>query len=91
MNKVHRVLLVNDDGIDAPGFDVLKKISKNIANEVWIFAPKADNSGAGRSLTLRKDINVVKRSDRIYEVNGTPTDCIILASEQRAEITLRSS
>ena len=79
MEKVQRVLLVNDDGIDAPGFDVLKNISKKISNEVWIFAPKADNSGAGRSLTLRKDINVVKRSDRTYEVNGTPTDCIILA------------
>ena len=79
MTKINRVLLVNDDGIDAPGFDVLKKISNNISNEVWVFAPKFDNSGAGRSLSLRKDINVKKRSDRIYEVGGTPTDCIILA------------
>ena len=51
--KVDRVMLVNDDGIDAPGFEILKTIAQEIANEIWIFAPKKDKSGAGRSITLR--------------------------------------
>ena len=76
---INRVLLVNDDGIDAPGFDILKKIAHKISREVWISAPKKDNSGAGRSLTLRSDIKVNKRDDLTFEVDGTPTDCVILA------------
>ena len=32
-------MLVNDDGIDAPGFSVLKKIAEKISKEIWIFAP----------------------------------------------------
>ena len=77
--KINRVMLVNDDGIDAEGFKVLKNIAKQISNEVWIFAPKFDKSGAGRSITLRQDINVKKRSEKVYEVEGTPTDCVVLA------------
>ena len=76
--KVNRVLLVNDDGIDAPGFLILKKIAQDISNEIWILAPKSDKSGSGRSITLRKDIKVVKRDEKIFEVDGTPTDCVIL-------------
>ena len=77
--KLNRIMLVNDDGIDASGFSVLIKIAKKISKEIWVFAPKSDNSGAGRSITLRKNINVVKREDQVYEVDGTPTDCVILA------------
>ena len=49
-----RVLLLNDDGIDAPGFKILKSIAEEISNEIWVFAPKNDKSGAGRSITDRK-------------------------------------
>jgi len=77
--KVDRVMLVNDDGIDAPGFKILKIIAQDIADEIWIFAPKKDKSGAGRSITLRNDIKVIKREERVFEVDGTPTDCVILA------------
>ena len=77
--KINRVMLVNDDGIDAPGFEVLNSIANDIANEIWIFAPKRDKSGAGRSITLRNDIKVIKRDKRVFEVDGTPTDCVILA------------
>ena len=50
-NKVGKVLLVNDDGIDAPGFKILKSIAEEISEEIWVFAPKNDKSGAGRSIT----------------------------------------
>ena len=77
-NKVGKVLLVNDDGIDALGFKILKSIAEEISDEIWVFAPKNDKSGAGRSITLRNDIKVKKRSNREFEVDGTPTDCVIL-------------
>ena len=38
-NKVGKVLLVNDDGIDAPGFKNLKSIAEEISEEIWVFAP----------------------------------------------------
>jgi len=36
-NKVGKVLLVNDDGIDAPGFKILKSIAEEISEEIWVF------------------------------------------------------
>ena len=40
-----RILLTNDDGIDAPGLDVLAGIAAPLAREVWIVAPEHDQSG----------------------------------------------
>ncbi|HEV2610882.1 MAG TPA: 5'/3'-nucleotidase SurE, partial [Noviherbaspirillum sp.] len=42
---VERVLLTNDDGIDAPGLAVLAEVAATIAREVWIVAPEHDRSG----------------------------------------------
>ena len=60
--RVGKVLLVNDDGIDAPGFKILKSIAEEISEEIWVFAPKNDKSGAGRSITLRNDMQVKKEA-----------------------------
>ena len=54
--RIPRVLLTNDDGIDAPGLAVLTEIAHDIADEVWIVAPEHDQSGTGQSLSIHNAI-----------------------------------
>jgi 5'-nucleotidase len=74
-----RILLTNDDGIEAPGLGVLQKIAGDLSEEVWVVAPETDQSGAAHSLTLHEPLRLRKLSERVYAVKGTPTDCVIMA------------
>ena len=74
-----RILLSNDDGFDAPGMAVLKKIAAALSDEVIVVAPAKEQSGASRSLTLHDPIRINKFSDTEYSVDGTPTDCVMMA------------
>lgn len=76
---INRVLLVNDDGIDAPGMKLLENIASNIANEVWIIAPAIDRSGASNSFSFREPIRIEQRTKNRIAVHGTPSDCVALA------------
>ena len=74
-----RILITNDDGYDADGIKLLTEITEPMVKEVWVIAPSEESSGSGHSLTVRRNIDVVQLSDRKFSVNGTPTDCVILA------------
>lgn len=73
-----RVLITNDDGIDAPGLKTLEKAIKTLAREVWVIAPTEEQSAAGHALTLRRPLRINKRGPRRYTIDGTPTDCVLL-------------
>jgi len=73
-----RVLVSNDDGVEAPGIVVLAR-TLSAAGEVIVVAPDRDRSGASNSLTLDQPIRVVKLDDNRFRVAGTPTDCVHLA------------
>jgi 5'-nucleotidase len=73
-----RILLTNDDGIEAPGLDVLEKIATDLTDDVWVVAPETDNSGASHSLTLAEPLRMRDLGKRHYAVKGTPTDCVIM-------------
>ncbi len=73
-----RILLTNDDGIEAPGLDVLQKIASDLSEDVWVIAPETDQSGASHSLTLNEPLRLRKLGDKTYAVKGTPTDCVIM-------------
>jgi 5'-nucleotidase len=73
-----RILITNDDGINAPGLDVLQQIASELSDDVWTVAPETDQSGASHSLSLHEPLRLRKLEDRIYAVKGTPTDCIIM-------------
>ena len=53
-----RILLTNDDGIEAPGLGVLEKIATDLTDDVWVVAPETDNSGASHSLTLAEPLRM---------------------------------
>ncbi len=73
-----RILITNDDGIEAPGLDVLEKIATDLTDDVWVVAPETDNSGASHSLTLAEPLRMREIGKRRYAVKGTPTDCVIM-------------
>ena len=74
-----RILVTNDDGINAPGIALLERVARNLSNDVWVVAPDAERSGAGHSLTMSKPIRYHQISERHFEVVGTPTDSVLLA------------
>ena len=74
-----RILLTNDDGIHAPGLEVLEKIARTFSDDIWIVAPAEEQSGAGHSLTLGSPVRLRQYSERRFAVSGTPTDAVMMA------------
>ncbi len=74
-----RILLTNDDGINAPGLKVLEAIARRLSDDVWICAPAEEQSGAGHSLTLTRPVRLRRHDDRRWSVSGTPTDAVMMA------------
>ncbi len=72
-----RVLLVNDDGIDAKGFAVLEEFARQKFGEVFVAAPAHEHSAKARSITFHRTFDVERRGENRYAVDGTPTDCVI--------------
>lgn len=75
----HRVLLVNDDGIHAPGLHLLEEVIRGITDDVWVVAPDEEKSGASHSLSLTVPVRIRQLDARHFAVKGTPTDCTLLA------------
>ena len=74
-----RILLTNDDGIDAPGLAVLERIAAELAREVWVVAPEHDQSGVSHAVSLHHPIRIAERGLRRWAVTGTPGDCVVMA------------
>ena len=74
-----RILVSNDDGINSPGIKLLAKIARSLAGDVWVVAPEREQSGASHSLTLDRPLRVRRVGPRRFAVDGTPTDCVVLA------------
>ena len=74
-----RILVCNDDGIDAPGIKVLERMARGLSKDVWVVAPETQQSAASHSLTLHRPLRIRRISRRRHAVDGTPTDCVFLA------------
>ncbi len=74
-----RILLTNDDGINARGLDLLETIAQQFSDDIWVVAPTEEQSGAGHSLTLTQPVRVRRHDDRRFSVTGTPTDAVMMA------------
>ncbi len=73
-----RVLIANDDGLDAEGIQTLAQhLRKHY--DVLMVAPDRNRSGASNSLTLTRPLQPLEMEKHVYRVDGTPTDCVNLA------------
>ena len=81
LDRSTRILVTNDDGINAPGLRVLERIARTLSDDVWVVAPETNQSGASHSLTLQRPLRVRSYGldDKWHAVDGTPTDCVLLA------------
>ena len=75
-----KFLASNDDGILAHGLECLVAAAEPLG-EVTVVAPDREQSATSHSLTLHHPLRPVKRGERRWQVDGTPTDCVMLALE----------
>ena len=89
-----RILITNDDGINAEGLRVLVEWAKNIG-EVTVVAPKVEQSGKSHAIDFTRPIEI-KKVDymdgvRAYYMDSTPADCVrfaVLGMEERYDLLL---
>lgn len=78
-----RLLLTNDDGVHAPGLQLLAEAAAAFG-EVWVVAPDTERSGSSHAITLFKPLRLREIQPRWYACDGTPTDCVYLALHELA-------
>ncbi len=77
-----RILITNDDGINAPGLTVLTRIAEEIAGpegEVWTVAPAFEQSGVGHCISYTHPTMIAELGPRRYAAEGSPADCVLAA------------
>ncbi len=79
-----RILCTNDDGIYASGLEVLARVAGELGS-VTLVAPDRQQSASSHSLTLHRPLRLTETAPDSYVVNGTPTDCVLLAVSQLYE------
>lgn len=75
-----RILITNDDGINAPGLEVLTGIANQLAGtsgEVWTVAPAFEQSGVGHCISYTRPMMIAKLEAKRYAAEGSPADCVL--------------
>jgi len=89
-----RILITNDDGIDAPGLAVMREIAAELSDDVWVVAPDGNQSGAGHRFTLAREMHFEERGPKSFAViGGSPADCVVVGathilSDRRPDVVL---
>jgi 5'-nucleotidase len=77
-----RILITNDDGINAPGLEVLTQIATDIAGsdgEVWTVAPAFEQSGVAHCISYTHPMMIAELGPRRFAAEGSPADCVLAA------------
>ncbi|MBT0956344.1 5'/3'-nucleotidase SurE [Alphaproteobacteria bacterium KMM 3653] len=75
-----RILITNDDGINAPGLEVLTEIAHQVAGpqgEVWTVAPAFEQSGVGHCISYTHPTMIAQMGERRFAAEGSPADCVL--------------
>lgn len=75
-----RILITNDDGIHAPGLEVLHDIAMDLAGpegEVWTVAPAFEQSGVGHCVSYTRPMLIAEHGPRRHAAEGSPADCVL--------------
>lgn len=73
-----QILVTNDDGVHSDGIHALADAMRALG-DVLVVAPHVEASAIGHALTLRRPLRVEQLRQGVYEVDGTPTDCVNIA------------
>ncbi|MBK1635699.1 5'/3'-nucleotidase SurE [Rhodovulum adriaticum] len=77
-----RILITNDDGINAPGLKVLEAIATEVAGpdgEVWVVAPAFEQSGVAHKISYTHPMMIAELGPRRFAAEGSPADCVLAA------------
>ncbi|WP_374634154.1 5'/3'-nucleotidase SurE [Paracoccus sp. (in: a-proteobacteria)] len=77
-----RILITNDDGINAPGLEALAEIAADVAGpggEVWTVAPAFEQSGVAHCISYVHPTLIAEMGPRSFAAEGTPADCVLAA------------
>ncbi|MGH7264667.1 MAG: 5'/3'-nucleotidase SurE [Candidatus Rokuibacteriota bacterium] len=74
-----RILISNDDGIEALGLELLVDAASRVSADVWVVAPDGNRSSVGHAITMRRPFSITEVSDQRFSCSGTPADCVIVA------------
>lgn len=89
-----RILVSNDDGIDAPGIARLAEAARLVSDDVWIVAPEVKHTAASASLTIGQPLTMLRLGEKRYSCSGRPADCVVAAmawlfdGEKRPDLVL---
>ena len=75
-----KILITNDDGINAPGLASLQKISSQLtknSDDHWVVAPATEKSGVGHCISLSSPVLICKLNTQIFCIEGNPADCVL--------------
>ncbi len=75
-----RILITNDDGINAPGLTVLQAIAEELAGpdgEVWTVAPAFEQSGVAHCISYTHPMMIAEMGPRRWAAEGSPADCVL--------------
>jgi 5'/3'-nucleotidase len=74
-----RILVCNDDGIDAPGLGLLADAARLLTPDVWVVAPERKWTAASHQLSFDRNLTLSRLRERHYACSGAPADCVIAA------------
>ena len=76
-----RILVTNDDGINAPGLEVAEAIAREVAGpdgEVWVIAPDNERSGVAHCISYVAPTRLTRLGERRFALDGFPADCVLV-------------
>jgi len=74
-----RILVCNDDGIQAPGLQILRAAARTVSPDVWLVAPERKWTAASHQISFDRDLTLTRVGDQEYACSGAPADGVIAA------------
>ncbi len=74
-----RILVCNDDGVDAPGIAFLAEVARTLSDDVWVVAPDGKRTAGSSALTIARPLTMKRLDERRYSCSGTPADSVVTA------------
>lgn len=73
-----RILITNDDGVDAPGIEIMCAIASELSDDVWVVAPDGNQSGVGHRFSFGRELHFIQHGEKRFAIkDGSPADCVV--------------